>query len=103
MPKVQCTCGEVIDLSEVLVPGEVCCFSAGCWDHVVDRVAAAITHSGAVEMVRLREAISDALAGEVSSFYVCRRCGRLVFPEPISGLTHEYAPAHPTNGEDGGG
>lgn len=92
MPKLVCTCGNTIDLSRIPVPEEWSYLKSERWDEVVEAVTAAVLKRGSVDSVLTREAISDAMVGFASSFYLCATCGRLIFPDPSDGLVRDYTP-----------
>jgi hypothetical protein len=90
VPKLACPCGEVIDLSQIPVPGEHVLISGDDWDQLVDALAVAATHAGTGDAVLLKEALSDALAGFGDDVYRCPRCGRLVLVHRDTGAAEFF-------------
>jgi hypothetical protein len=92
MPKLTCPCGEVLDLSQIPVPGEQVLISEAEWDQVVDALAAAAVRVGTADPVVLKEALSDALAGFGNEVYRCPRCGRLILIDRTTGAVQFFTP-----------
>lgn len=80
MPNLLCPAGHVIDLSVTPTPGERVYLPADEWDGLVRELTRAALQAGEDEQL-VAEAISDTLAGRLRSFYECRVCGRLAFPD----------------------
>lgn len=91
MPQIVCPCGITIDLSQILAPAEWIYLGAGHWDAMIESISAAVSkqvHSP--DPIIMKEAISDAIAGFVRSFYMCPQCGRLLFSDHLNNFASEY-------------
>jgi hypothetical protein len=81
VPKLVCPCGEVLNLSQVPVPGERVCFDAAQWDDIIkETTSAASAAAERPDPTLLREAINDTLAGFSYNIEKCPNCGRLAVP-----------------------
>jgi hypothetical protein len=78
MQQIKCRCGNVINLSAPPVEGEFAYFPGEHWDSVVNELVSAVSGEAPREEVLLRESLHDALAVEVSYFYRCSQCERLI-------------------------
>lgn len=76
MPKLQCKCGETIDLSEIPTKGEYFFFSTEDWDKVVEIIADTVPKVDVTDSDLLQDAISDTLAGLGRYFYILKQIGR---------------------------
>lgn len=76
MPKLQCRCAHVLDLSPIPNHAEYVFFDADRWDDCIAHVVAAVADDG--DDSPLHERLSDVLAAFVDSFYKCPNCGRLI-------------------------
>lgn len=92
MPKLECICGNIFNLSEIPTEDEYIYFSSNDWEEALKALADIMTNNDEDNKVILIEKINDVFITFLNYFYVCPRCGRLNISQEDSDVHKFYSP-----------